>query len=116
MGHLYYAFTHIYSLLIEEDIRDCQNISVKLLCVYLCLLSGDLLNFLVELPNSFFCYPKFVTFPFHVALCDIRLALACLRSQCTKFHAARMRFCSTFYDTQYVVFADSCWLYLSVKP
>ena len=28
--HLYYMFTYIYSLLIEKDIYDSQNVSVKL--------------------------------------------------------------------------------------
>ena len=36
---LYHVFTYIYSLLIEKDICDCQNISVKLLCICECLSS-----------------------------------------------------------------------------
>ena len=34
-----------YSLLIKKDIHDRQNMSVKLLCVYVCLSSGDLFIF-----------------------------------------------------------------------
>ena len=30
---LYHVFTYIYSLLIEKDICDCQNVSVKLSCL-----------------------------------------------------------------------------------
>ena len=41
----YCVFTYIYSLLIEKDTYDCQNISVKFLCVYMCLSSGDLFIF-----------------------------------------------------------------------
>ena len=43
--HLFCVFAYIYSLLIEKDICDCRNISVKFLCVYVCLLSGDLFIF-----------------------------------------------------------------------
>ena len=35
-------FTYIYSLLIEKDICDCRNVSIKFPCVYMCLSSGDL--------------------------------------------------------------------------
>ena len=49
--HLYCVFTYIYSLLILKDISDCQNVSVKLLCVYVCLSSRDLFIFLA---SSFF--------------------------------------------------------------
>ena len=47
-SHLYCVFTYIYSLLIEKDLHECRNISVKFPCallVYLCLLSGDFLIF-----------------------------------------------------------------------
>ena len=54
--HLYCVFTCIYSLLIEKDICDCQNISIKLPCVYLCLSSGELFIFSVRFPlYSYFC-------------------------------------------------------------
>ena len=43
--HLYCVFTYNYSLLIEGDLCECWNISVKFLCVYLCLSSGDLFTF-----------------------------------------------------------------------
>ena len=33
------------ALLIEKDICDHQNISIKFLCVYVCLSYGDLFNF-----------------------------------------------------------------------
>ena len=94
--HLYCVFTYIYSLLIEKDICDCQNVSVKLPCVYVCLSSGDLFIFSVRVSSCFsyffvirtsvlflsmwfifsvrvsscfsyfFCYPYFGTFPFYV--------------------------------------------------
>ena len=37
---LYHVSTYIYSLLIEKDICDCQNILINLPCVYVSLLSG----------------------------------------------------------------------------
>ena len=42
---------------IDKDICDCQNISIKLLCVYWCLSYGDLLIFLVRVSSfySYFC-------------------------------------------------------------
>ena len=40
--------TYIYSLLIKKNICDCWNILAKLLCVFVCLSSGDLLIFLVR--------------------------------------------------------------------
>ena len=47
----------IYSLLIEKHFCECQNISIKILCVYLCLSSGDLFIFFITvLPfYSYFC-------------------------------------------------------------
>ena len=45
----------MYSLLIEKDICDCENASIKLLCDYLCLSSGDLLFFSVRV-SSFYSY------------------------------------------------------------
>ena len=45
----------IYSLLTEKDICDCQNVSVKILYVCVCLLSGELFIFLVRV-SSFFSY------------------------------------------------------------
>ena len=39
---LYCLFTCIYTLLIEKDICDCRNISVKLPCVNMCISSRDL--------------------------------------------------------------------------
>ena len=44
-GATFTVFTYIHSLLIEKDICDCRNVSVKLPCVYLCLSSGDLFIF-----------------------------------------------------------------------
>ena len=52
---LYRAFTYIYPLLIEKDIWDRWNISVKLLCVRVCLSSTDLFIFLIRV-SSFFSY------------------------------------------------------------
>jgi len=43
--HLYRVFTYIYSLLIEKDIRDRQNISNKFPGVCVHLSSGDLFIF-----------------------------------------------------------------------
>ena len=37
--------SHTFTLLIDNDICDCQNISVKLSCVYVCLLSKELFFF-----------------------------------------------------------------------
>ena len=52
---LSHVFTYIYSLLIEKDIYDCQNVSVKLPYVYVCLSSRDLFIFLVRV-SAFFSY------------------------------------------------------------
>ena len=51
---LYRVFTYIYSLLIEKNIRDCRNVSVKLPCVYMCLSSGDPFNFSMRVSSFFF--------------------------------------------------------------
>ena len=34
--HLYCVFTYMYSLLIEKDLCECQNVSIKLLCALSC--------------------------------------------------------------------------------
>ena len=39
--------------LIEKDICDCRNVSVKTPCVYLCLLSGDLFGKISSLYSYF---------------------------------------------------------------
>ena len=39
------VFTYIYSLLIEKDICDCQNVSVKLLCVFMCAVHLEISSF-----------------------------------------------------------------------
>ena len=44
-GAIFTVCSHTFTLLIEKDICDHQNISVKLSCVYLCLSSGDLSSF-----------------------------------------------------------------------
>ena len=44
-----------YSLLIEKEICDCQDVLVKLQCIYVCLSSGDLFIFSVTV-SSFFLY------------------------------------------------------------
>ena len=41
------------SLLFKKDICYCRNVSVKLLCVYVCLSSGDLFIFWYGFPLSF---------------------------------------------------------------
>ena len=61
---LYSVFSYIYSLLIEKDSCDRQNVSVKLPCVYVCLSSGDFLNFFSKSFLFLFlllCYPYFGT-------------------------------------------------------
>ena len=40
--HLYCNFIYIYSLLMEEGLCECRNVTVKFPCVYLCLSSGSL--------------------------------------------------------------------------
>ena len=52
---LSHVFMYIYSLLIEKDICDRQNVLIKLPCVCVCLLSGNLFIFLV-IVSSFFSY------------------------------------------------------------
>ena len=52
---LYRVFTYIYSLLIEIDICDPQNVSVQLPCVYTCFSSRDLFTFSVR-HSSLFSY------------------------------------------------------------
>ena len=54
--HLYRIFTYIYSLLIEKDICNRRNISVKLLCVYVCLSSGDHFIFWISFLFLSCCY------------------------------------------------------------
>jgi hypothetical protein len=64
----HYVFTYIYCLLIEKDICVCQNILVKLLCVYVRLSSGDLFIFSARISSSFslfLCYLYFGTLFFH---------------------------------------------------
>ena len=56
--HLYWVFTYIYSPLIEKGISYSRNVSVKLLCVYVCLSSGDLFIFFRK---RFFFFAIFVT-------------------------------------------------------
>ena len=61
MWHLLYCvFTYIYSLLIEKDICDRQNISIKLPCVCVCLSSGDL--FIFSIRDFSFLFQFFFTF------------------------------------------------------
>jgi len=43
--HLYRVFTYTYSVMIEKDICDCQNVSVKLPFVYVCFAFGDFFIF-----------------------------------------------------------------------
>jgi hypothetical protein len=56
--HHYSVFTYIYSLVIEKDLCEYRNISVKFLCallVYLCLSSRDLFIFSVRV-SPFYSY------------------------------------------------------------
>ena len=50
---LYRLFTYFYSLLIEKDICDRPNVSVKTLCIYVCFSSGDLVIFLIKVSPLF---------------------------------------------------------------
>ena len=49
-----HVFTYIYSLLIEKDICDCRNVSIKLSCVCVSLLPENFI-FSVRV-SSFFSY------------------------------------------------------------
>ena len=66
--NLYHVFPYIYSFLIEEDICDRCNVSVKLPCVYVRRSSRDLFIFCKSFLFLFLllCYPYFSTFSFHV--------------------------------------------------
>ena len=66
--HLSRVFTYIYSLLIEKDISDHQNISVKLLCVYVCLSSGDLFIFFY---SCCIIHTLVLSFPFDLILLQV---------------------------------------------
>ena len=60
--HLYWVFIYIYSLLIDKQIFESQNISIKFLCallVYLCISSRDFFSFSVRVPPF---YPYFGVF------------------------------------------------------
>ena len=59
------AYIYIYSLLIEKDICDHWNVSVKLPCVCVCLSSRDFFIFSVRFSpfcSYFWCYLHFSTF------------------------------------------------------
>ena len=78
---------NIYSLLIENDICDHRNVSVKLPCVYMCLSSGNLFNFPVRV-SSFFSYFYIV-----ITICFILtgkrinyIEQTSLKWQCTAFY------------------------------
>ena len=61
--HLYHVFT--YFLLIEKDICDHQNVSIKLLRVCVCFLPGYLFIFSIRVSSFFFyflCYFYFGAF------------------------------------------------------
>ena len=67
-------FTYIYSLLIEIDLWECWNVSVKIpyaLLVYLCHFFSKSFSFLF----LFLYYPYFGTFPFHVDINGIQIKL-----------------------------------------
>ena len=53
--------------MIEKDLYECRNVSVKFLCVYLCLTSGDVYFSGKNFPVLFLClhYPYFGTFRFY---------------------------------------------------
>ena len=63
------VFTYIYCLLIGKEICDCQNVSIKVPCVYMYLSPGDFYGFLSKSFLFLFlllCYLRFGTFTFHV--------------------------------------------------
>ena len=62
-------FTYIRSLLIEKDGRVRQNISIKFLCVFVCLSYSVLLNF------TYFVLFVLRYFPFHADFVLIRYDL-----------------------------------------
>ena len=55
--NVYLVNVYIYSLLIEKDIYNCGNVSVKLPCVCVCLSFGDIFVFSVRISSfsSYFC-------------------------------------------------------------
>ena len=65
MASRHRVFTFSYSLLIEKDICDRQNISIKFLCAFCPKISSFSMSFsfLFNLFFFFFCYPCFGTFP-----------------------------------------------------
>ena len=69
---LYRVFACIYALLIEKDICDRLNVSVKLLCVYLCLSSIYLVIFSARVSSfsPYFCVVRtsVLSFP-----CDLMI-------------------------------------------
>ena len=63
----YRVFTYIYSLLIMKDLCECQNLSVKLLCVFAFHL--EIFSFFGKsflLLFLFLCYPYFGAFSFNL--------------------------------------------------
>ena len=58
---IFTACSHKFTLLIEKDVCDRQNILNKFPCVCVCHSSGDLLNFLYEF-SLILCYSHFDTF------------------------------------------------------
>ena len=70
-GDTFTVCSNINSLLIDEDLCEIRNVSIKLPCallVHLCLSSGDLFVFSVRFSYfySYFCYLYFGTFLFYV--------------------------------------------------
>ena len=68
-------FTYIYSLLIEKDLYESQNVTYKILCalvVYLCLSSRDLFIFSVRISSC--CVIR--AFPAHVGSRIVIFAIA----------------------------------------
>ena len=54
--HQFLMCSHIYNLLIERDICDCRNVSIKFPCIYLWLSSRDLLVFSVRVSFFYSCF------------------------------------------------------------
>ena len=80
----------IYSLLIEKDISDRQNIPVKPTCVYVCLSSGTLFILLIRVSTFFpiFLLSVLQYFPFHVVAIIILIVFImsfCKNTKCLTF-------------------------------
>ena len=121
---IYHVFTYIYSLLIEKDICDRRKISAKLLCVCICLSSGDLFIFSIRV-SSFYSYFFVLSilryFPFHVVSKIIFCFMKPWVTKTSQIHLSTVRTYNTkcIVDTSKVISVMLCMLmntYLSFIP